>query len=288
MNAKLGAHQNVGRRNRTVTTFPSMLTPPMNPSSVSGWSSSGSLTLASCPFTSSWRICLPRSAPALHRRGNRIVAELLLPPGDVDAIEPSRVLAQDLLLDVQGEGYPELLPEIVGEFEGHELVHDPPGVPDRVIAGKEQPIGADPPEQVGQHLGEVAGTAVNERHDHGQAAIDVGFLDGDPAEILQAGQPAVLDDEVQLGEGGGDFIDVVDLEGVLVEGPDGRPLVHVDVLDPQLLTPFQVAQRPGIGELPPLRIALPLGGIELDARNPVALDQGLQVLQARLAVPGVP
>jgi hypothetical protein len=62
----------------------------------------------------------------------------------------------------------------------------------------------------------------------------------------------------------------------------------MDVLDPELLTLFQVAQRPRVGELPPLRIALPLGGVELDARNPVALDQGLQVLQARLAVPGVP
>ena len=151
-------------------------------------------------------------------------------------------------------------------------------MPDGVVAGKEQLVGADPPQQIGQHLGEVARTAVDERHDHGQAPVDVALLGGDPAEVLQAGKPTVLDDEVEIGKRGGDFVDVGDVEGIAVEGPDRRPFMDVNVLDPELLALFQITHGPRVGELPSPGISLPLSGVELDTPDPEAVDQRLEVL----------
>src|SRR5262249_21863356 len=233
-------------------------------------------------------------APVLHalraspHGGHRILGELFLLHVDVDAIDPRRVLAEDLLLDVQGEGHPELFLDVIRKLERHELLHDPAGVPDRVVAGKEQLVGADPPQEIGQHLGEIARTAVDEWHHHSQAAVNIALLGGDPAEIFKAGQPTVLDDEVEISERGGGFVDVSDIERITVEGPDGRPLVHVNVLDPEFSALLQKTVGPRIGELPSPGISLPLGGVELDAPDSEAMDQRLEVLEARFAVPRVP
>ena len=70
---------------------------------------------------------------------------------------------------------------------------------------------------------------MDERHRHRQAGVHVGLLGGDPAEVLQPRQAAVLDDEVQVGEVRGHVVDVGDVEGVAVQRPDGRALVDVDV-----------------------------------------------------------
>src|SRR5215470_13540397 len=230
----------------------------------------------------------PGFALASQHAGDRIVALLLLLYVYVDPVQPGRVLAEDLPLDIQGEADPELLLDVFRDLEGHELVHDPAWMPDGVVARKKQLVSTDPPQEIGHHLAEVTRTAVNERHDHGQPSVHIALLGRDPAEVLEAWQSAVLDDEIQPEEGRGDLVDVVDLEGILVEGPDGRPFVHVNILDPELLTLFQVPQGPGIGELPPLGIALPLGRIQLDALNPVVLGQRLQVVQAGFPVSGIP
>jgi hypothetical protein len=50
----------------------------------------------------------------------------------------------------------------------------------------------------------------------------------------------VLDDEVQVLEVGRRVVDVGDVEGVLVQRPDGRALVDVDVLDAQLAAGVEV------------------------------------------------
>ena len=42
----------------------------------------------------------------------------------------------------------------------------------------------------------------------------------------------MLDDKTELGKIGGGVIDVVDIERVGAQGVHGRPLVHMDVLDP--------------------------------------------------------
>ena len=65
--------------------------------------------------------------------------------------------------------------------------------------------------------------------------VDVGLLRRHEAEVLDARQAHVLDDEVQLREVRRGVVDVGDVEGVLVQRPDRRALVDVDVLDPQLL-----------------------------------------------------
>ena len=82
---------------------------------------------------------------------------------------------------------------------------------------------------------------MDERNRHRQAAVHVGLLGGDPTEVLQPGQAAMLDDEVELEVVGGNLVDVGDIEGVTVQRPDGRPLVHVDVLDAQVDALFQVS-----------------------------------------------
>jgi hypothetical protein len=93
---------------------------------------------------------------------------------------------------------------------------------------------------------------VDERRDDGQAAVHVGLLHGDPAEVLEARQPAVLDDEVELGERGRRLVDVVDVERIAVQWPDRRALVDVDVADAEVLGLLEVAQCPVVAELPAL------------------------------------
>jgi len=55
---------------------------------------------------------------------------------------------------------------------------------------------------------------VNKGHRYRQPGIDVRFLRGDPAKIVQPRQTDVLDDKIELGEVGSSIIDVVDIERV--------------------------------------------------------------------------
>ena len=71
---------------------------------------------------------------------------------------------------------------------------------------------------------------------------------GDPAEVLQPRQAAVLDNEVEVGEVGGRVVDVGDVGGVPVQRPDGRALVNVDVSDAQFLAGLEVAVGPRVVE----------------------------------------
>ena len=65
-------------------------------------------------------------------------------------------------------------------------------------------------------MAEIAGTGVNERQRDGEAAVNVGLLRGDPAEIVKTRQAAVLNDEVQVLERRGDIVDIGDVERVPV------------------------------------------------------------------------
>ena len=65
-------------------------------------------------------------------------------------------------------------------------------------------------------MAEIAGTGVNERQHDREAAVNVGLLRGDPAEIVKPRQAAVLDDEVQVLERRGDIVNVGDVERVPV------------------------------------------------------------------------
>jgi hypothetical protein len=121
---------------------------------------------------------------------------------------------------------------------------------------------------------------VDERHGHGEARVDVGLLGGDPAEVLQPRQAAVLHHEVEVGEVGGRVVDVGHVEGVQVQRADRRALVHVDVRDAQLPTQFEIPAGHGIGELPAAGVPVPVGGVELDVHHlaPEVLDGGRRPL----------
>ena len=122
--------------------------------------------------------------------------------------------------------------------------------------------------------------------DHGQAGVHVRLLGGHEAEVLDPRQAHVLDDEVEVGEVGRAVVDVGDVEGVLVQRPDRGALVHVHVLDAQVLGGLQVAVGAGVRQLVAARAVVPLGRIQLDALGPEPLHVALQLFQARVAVPG--
>lgn len=65
---------------------------------------------------------------------------------------------------------------------------------------------------------EVGWPRVDERQRDGEAAIDVGLLGGDPAEVVEPRQAAMFDDEVEILERGGDVVDVATWNASLFNG----------------------------------------------------------------------
>jgi hypothetical protein len=124
--------------------------------------------------------------------------------------------------------------------------------------------------------------------DDRQAGVHVRLLGRHEAEVVHPRQPDVLDDEVQAGEVRRHLVDVGHVERVLVQRPDRRALVHVLVLDPELLALLQEPVRLGVGELPAARAVVPLGGVELDALDAVPGVVLHQLLQAGVALARVP
>jgi hypothetical protein len=125
--------------------------------------------------------------------------------------------------------------------------------------------------------------------DDRKAGVHVGLLRRDVAEVLDPRDAAVLDDEVQLAVVvGRHVIDVGDVEGVLVERPDRRALVDVDVPDAELGALVEERARLGVGQLPSARALVPLGGVELDSLDAVPGVVLLELPQPRLALTRVP
>ena len=120
---------------------------------------------------------------------------------------------------------------------------------------------------------------MHEGHHHGKPAPDVLLLHSDPAEVVQARQADVLDDEFEVGEVGRGVVDVVAVEGVLGQRGDGRPFVDVHVGDAELFAELEAAIGLGVVEPPAARGAAPFCGVELDAPDTVGLLQRVQVLQ---------
>ena len=128
---------------------------------------------------------------------------------------------------------------------------------------------------------------MDERHGHSKSTVHVGFLRGDPAEVLEPGQPDVLHDEVEVSELAGHVVDVGYVKGVPVQRPDGWALVYVDVSDSELATGLEIAMGPRVVELPAAGISVPFCGVELDPLEPKPLGVGVQLLEASLAIAGV-
>ena len=207
--------------------------------------------------------------------------------GHLDAVELGGVQAEDLLL--AGRAQPRVVGELVaGVVPVDESLDLPLGLPDAVVAAEGHLVLADPEQQLAHDLGEELGPGVHQAaDDHGQAGVDVGLLRRHEAEVLDPRQADVLDDEVQVREVGRGVVDVGHVERVLVQRPDRRALVHVDVLDAEVLGRLQVPVGARVAELVAARAVVPLGGVELDALGPVAVDVLLELLQAVVAVAGV-
>src|SRR5258707_12942891 len=206
----------------------------------------------------------------------------------VDIVEPCRVQAEDLTLGFQCQVDAILRLEVLRQFKGYELLDEPLGLPEGVVAAEEDLVGANPEEQIRHDLSKVTWAGVHERQDDCQARIDVGLLGSDPAEVLQAWQTRMLYDEGQLGEVGGGVVDVGDVKGITVEGIDGGPLVDVDVGNAQFDAFLQVAIGFGIGELIALGVTAPFGRIEFDTLDVPFAFHATQVLQPFVPVAGIP
>ena len=176
-------------------------------------------------------------------------ADLLLLGFDIDSVESRGVKTQDLDLVLHCQNRAGLLGDFGGNFERHEFVDQPFRRPDAVIAAVEDFIRSDPEQQLRDDMGKIPGARMDERQRHRQASIDIGFLRGDPAEVVQPRQAAMLDDEVQVLERGRDIIDVSDVERVSVQRDDGRPLMDVNILDTELLRRFQIFVGVLVGQL---------------------------------------
>src|SRR6185437_5693476 len=98
----------------------------------------------------------------------------------------------------------------------------------------------------------------------------------------------VLDNEVELREARRRVVHVTDIERVLVQRPDRRPLVDVDVLDAELLTLLQEDLGLGILQRPAARAVVPLGGVELHALEVVLLGVLLELPESGLALTRIP
>src|ERR1700733_2625422 len=161
--------------------------------------------------------------------------DLLLLRLDVDAIQSSRVEAEDLLLRLERQSRSGLLRLLLRNLKGHEFVDQPFRRPDAIVAAVQKLVRPKPEEKLRHDVAEITGTGVNERQRDGEAAVYIGLLRRDPAEIVKTRQPAVLNDEVQVLERGGDIVDIGDVERVPVQRNDCWALVNMDVLDAELL-----------------------------------------------------
>src|SRR5712691_7416575 len=167
----------------------------------------------------------------------------------VNTVEPRCVQTENLALGFHCQVYAILRLEVLRHLKGHEFLYEPLRFPEGVVTAEEELVRANPEKQVRHNLGKVAWAGLDERQSDGQPTIDVGLLGGYPAEVLQAWQPHMLNNEGQLGELGGGIVDVGDVKGIAVEWEDGGTLVDMDVGDTELGTLLQIAIGFWIGEL---------------------------------------
>ena len=97
----------------------------------------------------------PHSAGMAHLGGRRLVAF----GRHVHAVEPRRVEAEDLGLDVERQLGPRLARRLVVELEGGEVLDQPFRRVDAVVGAEEKPVRPEEEEQVGHHRGDSSAAA---------------------------------------------------------------------------------------------------------------------------------
>src|SRR5258708_30857765 len=105
---------------------------------------------------------------------------------------------------------------------------------------------------------------MDERQRDREAGIDIGFLGCDPAEIIQPRQAAMFDYKIQVLERRGAVVDISHIECIAIERDDGRALVYVDILDPELLPRLDILIRRLGSQLVALAFPAPFLILELD------------------------
>src|SRR5580704_10307667 len=264
-----------------------------NSSAVTGSSNSGSVTVSNRRQTSALRSAWIESRMAcllgsVDGFGEMCVSpsrlDLLLLRLNVDAIQSSRVKAQDLLLRLERQNRPGLLRLFLWNLEGHEFVDQPFRRPDAVVAAVQQLVRSNPEQQFRHNMAEIAGTGVNEGQRHSEAAVHVGFLRSDPAEVIKARQAAVFNDEVEVLVRRCDIVDIANIECVLVQRNNRWTLVNVDIFDTVLLRSLKELVGILVGQFVALGIAFPFRGVELHSLDMILLAIRVQRLQALGAV----
>src|SRR5713226_5627586 len=112
-----------------------MMTSEINPKSVRGWSSSGSSTRESLAKISARRSGIPLALVLSRgRKCEFLIAQFGLSFFNVDVVETSRVLTKDFFLTGKRKTRARFLLEVFRELEIDELLDQPFGTPDGIVA----------------------------------------------------------------------------------------------------------------------------------------------------------
>src|SRR5580692_4316312 len=136
----------------------------------------------------------------------------------------------DLLL-LERQSRPGLFRLLLRNLEGHEFVYQPLRRPDAVVAAVQELVRSKPEEELRHNVAEIPRARMNEWQRDREAAIHIGVLRGDPAEIVKPRQAAVFNYKVEVLERCGDVVNVGNVERVPIQRNDRRTLVNVDIFD---------------------------------------------------------
>src|SRR6185312_9151380 len=207
---------------------------------------------------------------------------------DLQVVELRGVEPEDLPLAIGSQ--PRVIGiGVVGVVPGSETLDLPLRFPDGVVTAEEHLVLAQPEQQLAHDLRKEARPGVHKAADHHrQPRVDIALLGRHEAEVLDARQADMLDDEVQSLEPRRHLVDVRHVEGVLVQRPNRGALVDVDVLDAEFLALLQ--EPPGLGVLegPAARTLAPFGGVELASLASVLADILGELLESGIALTRIP
>src|SRR5260221_1265156 len=159
--------------------------------------------------------------------GDRLTKSLVL-LADINVVQPSRVLAKNLLLHLQGErtGFRH---KICWQLEIHELIYYPFWLPKRVVAAEKNAVRSQPEEELADNLTAVTGTGMDQGDRHGKPRVHIRFLCRDERKIVEPRQPTMFDDKIQIRKKRCHFVDVGDIESILIQWANRRAFMHMNI-----------------------------------------------------------
>src|ERR1700682_3925352 len=147
-------------------------------------------------------------------------------------MQTKEVLSQDLALGLLRERRIAIaLLQVRGDLEIPEGLQRPSGVEDRRLASIDDLVFSAPEEQLAQCLRELARRATDEVDRRRQRGVEVRVPDQLPADLVEKGEPDVVDHEVQVREVRSRAIHVPGLCVLDRLRSKGHTLVNADQLD---------------------------------------------------------